>query len=67
MAVIYLKHELHGTKVAVAEEEALADEKNGWTRYEVGALLTPKEVYTDPTPAPAAPSEVIRQRRRRAA
>lgn len=33
MATIYLKHFLHGTKVATLEQEAAADEKNGWVRY----------------------------------
>lgn len=41
--VIYLRHPRHGTKVAVSNEEAVADEKNGWTRYQAGALLTPEE------------------------
>ena len=63
MAVIYLKHELHGTKVAVAEEEAAADEKNGWARYEAGVLLTP-QVASVELPEPA---EAPRQRRRRSA
>ena len=40
MSAIYLKHSVHGNKVAIAEEEAKADEKNGWERYELGA---PKE------------------------
>lgn len=31
--VIYMKHPVHGTKVAVAELEAASDEKNGWVRY----------------------------------
>ena len=39
MPVIYLKHPIHGNKVAIAEEEARADEKKGWERYEVAALL----------------------------
>jgi hypothetical protein len=30
---IYLKHFLHGSKVAISDMEAEADEKNGWTRY----------------------------------
>lgn len=56
--VIYLKHAVHGTKVAVAEEEAKADEKNGWKRYELdsvplkppAAIEAPKaEVISDPT------------------
>lgn len=33
MAVIYMKHARHGMKVAVSEEEAKADEKNGWERF----------------------------------
>ncbi len=33
MSVIYLKHEVHGTKVAIAESEAEADAKNGWVVY----------------------------------
>lgn len=31
--IIYLKHPVHGTKVAVLEMEAEADEQNGWLRY----------------------------------
>lgn len=30
---IYLKHPVHGTKVAIMEAEAEHDEQNGWTRY----------------------------------
>jgi hypothetical protein len=41
--VIYLRHPIHGSKVATMEAEADADEKNGWERYDVGALLTPSE------------------------
>ena len=41
--VIYLRHPVHGTKVAIAEAEAKADEKEGWERYDAGALLTPSE------------------------
>lgn len=32
--VIYLKHNVHGTKVAISETEAQADIKNGWHEYE---------------------------------
>lgn len=35
MGVFYLKHPRHGTKVAVAEAEAVADEANGWERYSI--------------------------------
>ena len=31
--VIYLRHHVHGTKVAIAESEAEADAKNGWVVY----------------------------------
>ena len=35
MAVIYLRHPEHGTKVACLEAEAVYDEKNGWVRFDV--------------------------------
>ena len=35
MPTIYLSHPIHGCKVATMELEAEADEKNGWTRYNV--------------------------------
>ena len=38
--VIYMRHPQHGTKVAIFDLEADADEKNGWTRY---TLDTPIE------------------------
>jgi hypothetical protein len=50
--VIYLRHPVHGNKVAIAESEAIADEKNGWVRY------------TLDTPVEAAPLEVKRRRSR---
>lgn len=31
--VIYLRHETHGTKVAICDLEAAADKKNGWVEY----------------------------------
>jgi hypothetical protein len=33
MAVIYMSHSVHGTKVACLEAEAVYDEKNGWVRH----------------------------------
>ena len=33
MAVIYLKHEQYGAKVAISDSEADYDETNGWKRY----------------------------------
>ena len=31
--MIYLKHPVHGQKIALMEAEAVADEENGWERY----------------------------------
>ena len=54
MSVIYMKHEVHGAKVATMELEAIADEANGWVRY---TLDTPvKEV---------APVNVLEVKRRK--
>ena len=41
MPVIYLRNSQGGCKVAICDQEAEEDEKNGWTRYNVGTLLTP--------------------------
>ena len=32
--VIYLRHSVHGTKVAISEIEAEYDEQNGWERFD---------------------------------
>ena len=53
---IYLKHPVHGRKVATMELEAVYDEKNGWTRY---TLATPEV----PEAAPVNALEVKRRRR----
>lgn len=39
--VIYMQHPVHGTKVAVAEDEAKYDESNGWKRFEPIQYGTP--------------------------
>lgn len=39
--VIYLKHPIHGTKVATQEAEALYDESKGWKRYELPVAVIP--------------------------
>jgi hypothetical protein len=53
---IYLKHPRHGTKVAIAEAEAVADEKTGWVRFDPGLV---------PPPAPGGDNEMNPRRRRR--
>lgn len=30
---IYLKHPIHGTKVAISDLEVAHDEQNGWSQY----------------------------------
>jgi hypothetical protein len=47
--VIYLSHPVHGTKVAISDVEAIADENNGWSRYNPD---TPVEAA--PVPEPVA-------------
>ena len=59
MAVIYMKHELHGAKVAPMEAEAVADEKNGWVRY---THDTPSEAVEE-----AAPKKEVKPRARKVA
>jgi hypothetical protein len=34
--MIYMRHPVHGTKVATMEAEAIYDEENGWSRYTLG-------------------------------
>lgn len=38
MPNIYLKHPVHGAKVATLDAEAEYDEKNGWERYDPTAI-----------------------------
>ena len=49
MAVIYLKHFIHGSKVATMEAEAAFDEKNGWVRYNPDTPSEPEEVASENT------------------
>jgi len=41
--VIYLKHPIHGAKVATMHLEAEADEENGWVRYNPDTPSAPEE------------------------
>ena len=36
MPIIYLRHPVHGAKIATIEMEAEYDERNGWERYTPG-------------------------------
>lgn len=56
--MICLTHPLHGTKHAYAEAEALADEKNGWTRSPEKVAEVVKVKNESPDAPFAAPDEV---------
>jgi hypothetical protein len=53
--IIYLKHPVHGAKVATMDLEADADEQNGWIRYNPDTPSEPE----------AAPVNVLEVKRRR--
>ena len=53
---IYLRHPVHGNKVAISEMEAAADSKNGWVVYTVGTPSVPDD---------AVPSNGMELKRRR--
>jgi hypothetical protein len=56
MAVIYLRHPIHGAKVAISSHEADEDSMNGWERFDP----------TDPEDAAANEMAPARRTRRRA-
>ena len=62
--MIYLKHPIHGNKIATLELEAENDEKNGWVRY---TLDTPSvsEVVEETPAEPAAPVNTLEVKKRR--
>jgi len=42
MAAIYLRHGVHGAKVACSEQEAQYDERCGWERFDPASPEEPK-------------------------
>jgi len=67
MAVIYLKHPVHGHKVACSDIEADHDENHGWERYTVTTpveLIEVEEVEPEVEAAPANALEVKTRRRK---
>ena len=60
MSVIYLRHPIHGTKVATSSMEAEFDEGNGWTRYNLDTPSSVAEVAE-----PQAEDEAPKRGRRR--
>ena len=59
MPIIYLRHERHGEKIAIAEMEAEYDEQNGWERYTPGK---PDEPADEPV---IAVNHMLGRRRRK--
>lgn len=53
--IIYLKHPIHGTKVATMEAEAEADKENGWVEFDPTNRVEEKK---------EAPENELRRRRR---
>ena len=73
MAVIYLKHPVHGHKVACNDMEAEHDENYGWERYTIDTPTVQEFVYEEPVveeveleieAAPANALEVKTRRRK---
>jgi hypothetical protein len=63
MPIIYLKHPIHGTKVATMEAEAEHDEAQGWERYELDTQ--PAIVEEAVEEVIAAPVNTLEKRTRR--
>jgi hypothetical protein len=57
MPIIYLKHEIHGTKIAYMDAEVEADAQNGWIEYNPDTPAEPTVV--------AAPVNELEVKRRR--
>jgi len=69
MAVIYLKHSVHGHKVACSDIEADYDETHGWKRYTLSepSVEVNVEETVEEEAAPVNTLEVKTRRRKTAA
>jgi hypothetical protein len=65
MPIIYLKHPIHGSKVATMEAEAEHDETHGWERYELDTQPEPVEEVIVFDEVLAAPVNTLEKRTRR--
>ncbi len=59
MPIIYMKHPLHGAKVATMDLEAEFDERHGWERFDPTADVSAE-------PVAQAPANMMRSRRKTA-
>lgn len=62
---IYLRHPVHGTKVAVMNLEAEFDEQNGWERYDPIVVNEVEEAPPQKLVIDTAPSNELEVKRRR--
>lgn len=66
MPIIYLKHPIHGNKIATMDAEAEYDEQNGWVRYTVDTPSISVEVEAvEESTEEAAPVNTLEIKRRR--
>jgi hypothetical protein len=65
MAVIYLKHPVHGHKVACSDFEADYDETLGWERYTVDTPIIEDVVIEEETDVEAVPANALEVKTRR--
>ena len=63
MPIIYLKHPIHGTKVATIDAEADYDESQGWKRYDLNTQS--EAVVEELDEVLAAPVNTLDVKRRR--
>lgn len=63
MPIIYMKHPIHGAKVATMEAEAEHDETHGWERYELDTQPEPVVELEEVLAAPVNTLEVKRRRK----
>jgi hypothetical protein len=57
MAVIYLRHPVHGAKVAISDMEAKTDIQNGWKEFDPAAPVTDPDPQVEVVADDAAPEE----------
>ena len=65
MAVIYLRHPDHGTKVAVSNMEADGDMQNGWESYDPYEPVEKTVELVEEKAAPPANELEVKRRRGR--
>lgn len=63
--VIYLRHPLHGNKVATSDLEAAADADNGWERFDPSAPVVEAPVASPAAIDPPAPINALQGKRQR--